>query len=147
MHPPGRQSDAETNWKKYYKDATTTGTDVVDNQPCYKVVLTKPDGTPETRYYSQDTGLLLRDDDVQTTDMGQVPVSSFMSDYKDYDGVKEPSVIKQLAANQNVEITLQKLESDPKFPDGIFTPPDDVKALLNPPATEATTEPASTEPK
>ena len=47
-----RVSDADL-----YTKVETTGVETVNNQPCYRVVMTPPKGKPETRYFDQKTGL------------------------------------------------------------------------------------------
>src|SRR5712671_4532754 len=43
----------QVEWRKSFPKAETTGSETVNGEECYKVVLTPPMGKPQTRFYSK----------------------------------------------------------------------------------------------
>ena len=41
-------------WRKLYKHVETMSQETIDDQACYKVVLTPEEGKPDTQYYEQE---------------------------------------------------------------------------------------------
>ncbi len=110
--------------------------DIVDDQPCYKVVLTPADGTPVTRYYNKQSGLLDKVEMSVTTPMGTIPFESYLSDYKQVDGVLLPHKVRVLVMGTERLITTQSVEHNVKLPAGRFKLPEDVRALVEKKAAE-----------
>ena len=42
------------HWRELYPKVETTGTETVDGELCYKVVLTPKEGNPETTYFRKN---------------------------------------------------------------------------------------------
>jgi hypothetical protein len=118
------------NWKRYYKSVETTGAETVDGKPCYKVVLTPLSGKPETEFYDQASGLLIKASAVVATPMGEVPVETALSDYRPEGKLLMPHKLKQGAIGQQFEITVDEIKFNVEMPKDRFEPPADVKALL-----------------
>jgi hypothetical protein len=118
------------NWKRYYKSVETTGAETVDGKPCYKVVLTPLSGKPETEFYDQASGLLIKASAVVATPMGEVPVETALSDYRLEGKLLMPHKLKQGAIGQQFEITVDEIKFNVEMPKDRFEPPADVKALL-----------------
>jgi zinc protease len=119
------------NWKKFYKSVETTGVETVDGKPCYKVVLTPLSGKPETEYYEQASGLLIKSSAVVATPMGDVPVETALSDYRLEGKLLVPHKLKQGAIGQQFEILVDEVKYNTDMPKGRFDPPADVQALIN----------------
>lgn len=122
------QFDTDTNWKKYYT-AAVTGTDTLNGELCYKVAFTKPDKTVETRYFSKDSGLLLKSQGPEVSQQGQIDVSATLSDYKDFGGLKTPTKVQQEAGGQTLLLTTDSVEDNVPIPPEKFALPDDIKQL------------------
>jgi zinc protease len=124
----------ELNWKKLYDKAETAGVETIDGEECYKVILTPPDGKPETTYYQKKSGLIVKLGMVSVNQMGEVPVEELVYDYKPFDGVLMPTRVVQRAAGQEITMTIQTVKVNQNIPASQFDPPADIKALLAKPA-------------
>lgn len=127
----------ELNWKKLYPKAETAGVETIDGEECYKVVLTPPDGKPETSYYQKKSGLVVKTTMTAVNQMGEIPVDESFSDYKNFDGVLMPTKLTQHAAGQEITMTIDSVKVNQPIPAGKFDLPADIKALLAKPAAEA----------
>jgi outer membrane lipoprotein-sorting protein len=119
------------NWRKIYSKAETVGVENVEGQECYKVTLTPAEGKPETNYYSKKTGLHVKSAAIASSPMGEVPVEVIISDYKDFDGILQPTKMIQRVAGQELVITIQSVKTNEEIPADKFDPPADIKALMN----------------
>ena len=130
--------DAWPNWKKYYKLATTAGADTVAGQATWKVEMVPLEGTPETMWMDQATGLVLKTSMKIQTEMGEVPVDVFMEDYREVCGMKIPFRTRQvlMGGMQEMVVTTDSVACDPVVPKDRFALPAEIKALLDKPKTE-----------
>lgn len=130
-----READIQSrrNWKKHYKSAEVAGVESINGKPCVKVMLTPNEGKPETRFFDQKTGLLIRMDVVAKSPMGEVPAETWIEDYKDIDGLLTPHRLRQKVLGQEFVTTLQSVKYNAEIPAGRFELPADVKALVNTP--------------
>lgn len=118
------------NWKKFYKSVENKGVEDVDGKPCYKLVLTPFEGKGETEFYDKSTGLIVKEAAAVTTPMGEVPVNTLVSDYRKEGDILMPHKLRQSAAGQTFEITIESVTFNPEIPKERFDPPAEVKALL-----------------
>jgi hypothetical protein len=119
------------HWRDLFPKVETTGTETIDGELCYKVVLTPKEGNPETMYFQKKTGLAVKTTIVSVSPMGETPVEVFASDYKTFGGVMAPTKITQKAAQMEFTITMQDVKTNQAFPADRFDPPAEVKALLS----------------
>lgn len=119
----------DLEWKKYYTKAEVAGSDNVDGEPCWKVVLTPASGKGETRYYSQKTGYLLRLTMVLSSPMGEIPMSATTVDYRDAGGVKFPHRSVMTVGAQEMVMSVTSVKFNEPLPAAVFELPPDVKAL------------------
>jgi zinc protease len=119
------------HWRELYPKAETTGTEIVDGEVCYKVVLTPPTGSAETRYFQKKSGLAVKMTTIGVSQMGEVPLEVLSGDYKNFGGVSVPTRITQKTGGQEFVITLQDVKTNQSMPPDRFDPPAEVKALLN----------------
>ncbi len=122
--------DAATQWRKLYKKVECVGLETIDDNPCYKVVLTPAEGAPLTRYYDQQSGLLVKVEMSITTPMGTIPFESYVSDYKPVDGVLFPHKVRVLVMGTERLITTQSIEHNVKMPKDRFKLPEDIQVLV-----------------
>ncbi|MCP4293615.1 MAG: DUF620 domain-containing protein [bacterium] len=121
------------NWKDYYQAASTLGLVTVESQECYHVemVPNEGEGEPEQNYFSVETGLLVKTSLVMNNDMGRITIDSFLSDYRDVEGLLVPFKARQvLMGMQEMIMTFETQEFDVEVPEGTFVMPDEIKALL-----------------
>lgn len=121
--------NATYRWKQLYAKVETTGTESVDGEDCYKVVMTPKEGKPETMYFQKKSGLAVKVTTVAASQMGDIPVEVIASDYKEFGGIKVATKTTQKAAGQEFSITIDKVETNVAIPASRFDVPADVKAL------------------
>lgn len=123
--------DAPVHWRKLYTKAECVGTEAVDETPCYKVIATPKEGKPETRYYDEESHLLVKTEMTIESAMGDIPVETYFSDYKQVDGVlvahKAKSVIGGM---QQMLIVIESVEHGVEIPADRFDLPPEIKALV-----------------
>jgi zinc protease len=124
------------NWRKMFTKVETTGTETINGEECYKVVLTPAEGKPETSYYSKKTGLLVRTLATMESAMGEMEAESTASAYKDFGGVLMPTKVIQKAGTQEMIMTVTSVKVNESIPPEKFAIPPDVKALMNKPAAK-----------
>jgi hypothetical protein len=116
-------------WRKLYKSAETTGVENVDDQACFKVLLTPNEGKPETRYFDKKSNLLVKLTMQLPSPMGEVPTETLLSDYKEQNGVTAPRKVHQKALGQEFLITINQVEYNVDMPKDRFDLPAEIKAL------------------
>ncbi len=120
-------------WKDFYQSATTKGLVTVEEVECYEVemVPNEGEGEPEQGYFAVDSGLLVKSSLVMVNEMGRITVDSYISDYRDVDGILAPFLARQvLMGMQEMIMTFETQVFDVEIPEGTFVMPDDIKALL-----------------
>lgn len=122
------------HWRDLYTKAETVGTETVDGQECYKVILTPTEGKPETMYFEKKSGLLKKTTLIAASQMGDVPAELVAVEYRDFGGLLTPVRITQKAAGQEFTITIDDVKVNPEIPADRFELPAEIKALLNAPA-------------
>jgi outer membrane lipoprotein-sorting protein len=125
--------DRFVDWRSIFDKAELIGTDTVNGEPCYKVLMTPKIGAPQTFYFNQKTGLLVRISQVIEHQMGKIPVVTDIEDYRPVDGVMTPFRTVQKAMGQQMVMTIDSLSQNVELPKDIFNVPDDIKALIKKP--------------
>jgi hypothetical protein len=126
--------NAPLHWRELHSKVETTGTETIDGELCYQVVLTPKEGNPETMYFQKKSGLAAKTTTVMVSPMGDVPMESLASEYKNFGGVTMPTKMTQKAAGQEFSLTIQDVKINQPLPADRFEPPAEIKALLNKPA-------------
>lgn len=122
--------DSELDWRDLYADVSVTGMEEIDGEPCYVVVAAPHDGYPITTWYSIESGFAIRSTSTTVSQMGEVPFEVRMFDYQDFGGVMIPARTQEIAAGQNIEITIESVEANVEIPAERFALPADVAALV-----------------
>jgi hypothetical protein len=125
------QFNGAAEWRTIFPKAETTGSETVNGEDCYKVVLTPAVGKPETQYFSKKSGLLLKTAATAVSPMGEVAVEVEVSEYKNFDGILLPTRSRQKAGAQQLEINITSVTADQPFPPGIFDLPPEIKMLVD----------------
>jgi hypothetical protein len=137
--------NAEMKWKDLYKSAECTARETVNGRPTYKVVFTPKIGPESAQYFDTETHLLIQTRGTLTTEMGELPTVSTLSDYREIDGVKLPmKTVQAIPGIAQIEIVLQTVEHNLELPDDRFDPPADVKMLLEKKKQTGDTKPGAT---
>jgi hypothetical protein len=117
------------HWRELNTKVETVGTDTVDGELCYKVVLTPTQAPPETMYFQKKSGLAVKTVATVVSPMGEAPVEMLASDYKSWGGVIVPTKITQKLAGQEITITIQDVKTNQAIAADRFDPPAEIKAL------------------
>jgi hypothetical protein len=128
--------NSELNWRDIFKSAETAGVETVDGKECYKVVLTPKVGTPVTKWFDKDSGLLLKMAMTSKTPMGEVQSDSVYSDYRKEGDLLVAHKVVTHVATMTLEMTVDNVQQNPEIPKDKFDVPAEVKALMNKPAAK-----------
>lgn len=121
-------------WKGLYTKAEVAGEEEVDGRMCYKLIMTPPEGEggPETHYYDKETHLLKKIELTVSSEMGDVPIESFISDYREVDGIKLAFKTRQVVMGmQEMIFTLDSVKHNVDLPEDRFALPEDIQALVS----------------
>ncbi len=119
----------DLNWKTYYKSAKTTGTEDVDGAATYVVEMVDTLDTSEARYYSKDTGHLVRQTGTVKSQMGEMKSTSTFSNYKELGGLTMPATVQVEVMGMKQVLTLTGAEVNGEMPADAFALPADIAAL------------------
>jgi hypothetical protein len=117
-------------WRKLYKHVETAGVETIDDQACYKIVLTPNQGKPETHYYDKKNNLLVKMLMTLPSPMGEVPSETVVTDYQEQSGLLSPRKVHQKALGQEFLITIERVEYNIDIPKDRFDIPTEIKALM-----------------
>jgi hypothetical protein len=100
-----------------------------DGRPCYKVAMTRIDGSQDVDYYDVETGLRAGVEGTRETQMGTITQTSIESGYKKIGKLLQPMLLTTKAMGVEQKITLETVEYDAVQP-SVFEPPAAIKALI-----------------
>jgi hypothetical protein len=122
--------DQLVHWKTLYEKAEVVGMEEIAGRPCDKVVLTPKTGNPQTYSFDRETGLVSKVMLTVESPMGEVPVETYLEDYRSVDGLLMPfrSRVESLGVERLV--TVQSVEQNVELPANRFETPADVLALM-----------------
>jgi hypothetical protein len=123
--------NAPLHWREQYAKVETIGTEVLDGELCYKVLLTPATGKPETMYFQKKSGLAMKTLSVAVTQMGEVPSELIVLEYKQLGGILAPAKVMQKAGGLELILTFDDVKINQAIAPDRFAPPADVKAILN----------------
>ena len=124
-------------WRQLYTKVETVGSEEVNGEDCWKVTVTAKASNEENLFFSKTSGLLLKRSGIETTQMGDIPVESYMGDYKESGGVREPATVRQKFAGQEILLRVEDIKVNTEIPPNRFDLPDDIQALVNKAKTPA----------
>ena len=117
------------DWRAKYRSAETEGVEMVEEEECYKVILTPKTGNPKTHYYSKKTGLLIKHEGITETEYNKFSVENIFKDYREVDGVTTAFKTIQNINGQNSTTTFTEVKNNVDLPKSTFEPPEDVLRL------------------
>lgn len=118
------------DWRQAFRAAETVGRETVEEEPCYKVVVTPHQGEPSTQFFSVKSGLLLKTVRKTRTPKGEVAVEEVYKDYRKAGDILLPHTTIQSFANQFRTTTIRSVAWNTAIPKEKFAPPAEVQALL-----------------
>jgi hypothetical protein len=125
--------NSPVHWRELYSNAQTTGTERVDGEDCYKVLLTPAQGNPVTMYFGKKSGFMRKTTVVAASQFGDLAAELLAADYRDFGGVLMPAKRTEKAAGQEFTVTIDDVKVNQEIPPDRFELPTEVKALLNQP--------------
>ena len=132
-------------YEKLYDTIETVGAAVFAGQDAWKVRLVTREGAIETiAYYDRTTGLQVGMEATQSTPMGEMAVTSVLTEYEDFGPMKLPTRVVSKIAGMEQVLEVLSLELNPEQVPAIVVPPQ-VQRLLAARAAQAagTTAPAT----
>ncbi|MFN2566364.1 MAG: hypothetical protein ABR499_15315 [Gemmatimonadaceae bacterium] len=105
------------------RSAETVELTTLGGQQCYKVKITYHSGRESFDCYSPETGLLVGMIQRQESPMGSVEITTLVSDWKEFGGLKVPTRLRAQMMGQEMVQTIDRVE---------FDRPEDVKAVEMP---------------
>ena len=111
-----------------YASAETVQRTTFEGRPVYEIRIVRPSGREETEYYDAETGLQIGQVTTQSSSMGQVQVTTVMSDYRRFGPLLMASKAVQRLGPQEITVTMNGAEYD-TVPDSVFVLPPEIKAL------------------
>jgi hypothetical protein len=106
-----------------FKSVTVVGKTTFEGQECYEVKLVKDSGFEYTEFFSAGTGLLVGGKLNASSQMGSVPVTSAVSEYKTFGGVMVPTITRQRMMGLEQVTTVVSVSFDPIDPKAFDLPP------------------------
>src|ERR1035437_1195230 len=110
--------------KKYYPKMELKGKDKVGDRPVYIIEASSAQGHPKVLYFDTETGLQLREDSTKDTKHGTVSQSTYMEDYKDFQGGMVAYTIRQVNNGQIVTMKIGEIKRNIPIDDKRFEKPE-----------------------
>lgn len=111
-----------------FQSITTVEQTTMGGQACYKVRLVWKSGRESYDCYAVDGGLLVGSVNTQESPMGNMTVTTLVSDYRQFGNVRMPTKLTQEMMGQQQVINVSSVEFD-VVDDAAFTPPAEIAAL------------------
>ncbi|NKB32463.1 MAG: hypothetical protein GKR91_05135 [Pseudomonadales bacterium] len=105
--------------------------EIVENlgSDAYKVRLTDDRGKNTYLYFDVESNYLVRSDATASTPLGELPISTYLDNYQDFDGYMQPTLMTISQAGQEFTIAIDSVVFDTAT-DANFAVPDEIQSLL-----------------
>jgi hypothetical protein len=117
-------------WRGLYDTITVAGIDTVAGSPCYKVVLKAKEGKPRTYFFDQKSGLLVKSLSIVQSQMGDIPVEAFPTDYRKVGDILISHKTTMKLMSQERIMTITSVAYNAAIPDSVFAVPAAIQELL-----------------
>lgn len=118
-------------WRELYTETECTSIETIEDRPAFKVLMTPTSGARQTMYFDTETHLLVKHEFVIENPMGSIPITSYVSDYREVDGVLIPYRVKALVMDQERLLITESIEHNVDLPDDRFEIPPAIQTLLD----------------
>lgn len=128
-----RQStfNSELNWEALYKEVKAESEEDVNGKPAYAVTMVTHEGQKSTNFYDKESGMLIKTMTIAKSQMGEIPMESWYSDFKEVDGVKMPhKTTISGAMGMQIIMTIESLKQNVALAPDAFKMPDEVAKLM-----------------
>ena len=116
-------------YDEIYPSQETVELSEFNGESAYKLRLLNAAGKETLQYFSEESGLLIGTQGMQSSDMGEAEVIAVIGDYKDFDGLKLPSKTTAEVMGMEITQTIDEVTWD-EVPENAFEPPPSIKALM-----------------
>lgn len=117
--------------EKNYASMETVEVTKFEGKDCYKLKLVRKNGHETIEFYDVKTALLNGSMSTQDSALGALPVTSIVSEYREFGNVKMPTRIQQKIGPAEQVMVITSIENN-KVADAEFVLPAPIKALVNP---------------
>ena len=117
-------------WRGLYDTVTVAGIDTVAGSPCYKVELKTKDAKPRTYFFDQKSGLLAKTLNIVQSQMGDIAVEAFPSDYRKVGEILVSHKTTMKLMSQERVMTITSVAYNVAIPDSVFAVPAAIQELL-----------------
>lgn len=112
-----------------FQERTTVEQTEMNGEACYRVRLVWNSGRESFDCYSVETGLMVAQERVQPSPMGEIPVVILIGDYQPFGGVLQYTRVTQQMMGQEQRIAVDSVEIREIDP-AQFTPPASIQSLI-----------------
>ena len=116
--------NAELKWRDLYEKVELAGKGKVENREVWVLKITPKAGLPMVRYYDADSFLLLRSDITIVSGSRETALKTFLSDYRDVDGIRIPFQITQQAPMGTIGTRITEVRFNVPLDDAQFVKPE-----------------------
>jgi zinc protease len=109
--------------KQLFPTMTVKSKEKVGEQEAYVIEAKPTEGSVEKWYFDTQTGLLIRQDAERETPQGKMPTETYLSDYKEVDGVKIPHSVRVSNPTFVINIKTEEIKHNVPVDDAKFTKP------------------------
>lgn len=114
---------------EYVKSATTVGMAEFAGQSCFRVKIEWHSGRESHDCYAEDSGLLIAMQSVENSPMGSIEMVSVLEEFREFDGVMIPTVMRQTIMGMEQIMTLTDIRFETPDP-ALFELPAPIQTLL-----------------
>lgn len=115
--------NGELHWRETYPKVELGEMEKSGDREFYVIRATPKDGSARVLYYDAKTFLLDHLEATVESPQGSVTVKSFLSDYRDVDGLKAPFEMKQVLPNGDFIFKLAEIKYNVEIDDAKFAKP------------------------
>jgi zinc protease len=115
--------NSELKWREIYSKVESAGIEKAGDREFYVVRITPLEGAARTVYYDTRTFLMDHAESVIETPQGTISLKTYISDYRDVDGVKAPFEVKQSMPSGDIVIKLTEIKYNVDIDDAKFAKP------------------------
>jgi len=121
----------ETQYRETYDSLQCLGVELVDGQPCYKVVQSIKGAIPVTVYYSKETGLVMKTHYTIPDTTGAQDVETAMTDYRPVDGIWYAHRTVQKVKNVETLTLIESIKHNVVMDTQRFDLPEAIRTIVN----------------
>jgi hypothetical protein len=116
--------------KEMFPQRTLAGREPINGKDADRIEL-KSDSGAMTIWYDVESGLAVQNAMVVTTQMGPMEVKSTISDYKDFGGIKIPTLMKQTMMGMEMILKTTNVEVNAEIKADEVAPPAEIQKLID----------------